>query len=239
MKDTIVKLRYKLFKMRFDAIILNACNQNLVGFYDDEVIANLRNYYYGGISLSIILLSIKRCAHRCYDRALMMTFGMGDDDYKIVCADIDGIRLNPEHVHDYNKLKKQGLPVNEHYGNHAFVERTLKDGRVLVYDTTAGLVYDKEVYYRLQHPKIVAIISKNDLLKDDDYLAILNDDGIINRQALPLLLPSYEESAKNEPSPYKEMLLQEIEIFKKQVDYEGLCKEIEAEKELSLRKIKP
>lgn len=217
MATKLDKLKWQLYQTKSKVLLAYGIKNGLIKFYDEEFIERLRHVYYGGVAGSILLLSTYTCNRHCYDRALLATFGMGDDDFKLVDADIDGITLNPI-------LKDKYANHDEHYGNHCFVERTDKNGIVWVYDTTDGLVYEKNLYYKMERPKITQINDKQATLDYIEYKDIKNANIEHDKYGLPIILPNIEKSVDR--CLYKDRLRQEIEMFKQEINYDGICKEI-------------
>ncbi len=122
--------------------------------YDEELIEKFRTVYEGGLPASILLLWHGMSNGHCYDRALLIAEALQDGNIQLVYATIDGIRLNPK--------VEQNNPM---YADHCFLERTTKDGRHLIYDTSMGLVIDKSLYWLLEHPKVRKINSKTEIAK--------------------------------------------------------------------------
>lgn len=150
----------------------------LITPYDDELIQNLRNIYYGSIPASIILLSNSLCNGFCYDRALLLSrvFLDSDDDVNLIYADVDSIKLNP-------------LYKNEKNYEHCIVERITKDNLHLIYDISTGLVYDKYIYWLLERPKVGKINNKQsikDFVELENYSDI-NDDKYGAIHILPMI----------------------------------------------------
>ena len=170
------KLRWKFYLMKERLIYDYGFKTGLIGGYDVEFIENLRNIYYGPFPLSLLILDVEGCIGKCYDRALLATFGFLDDEFVQVDADIDSITYNVFNIDDFrNSLGN--LPI--HYGNHSFIERTLKNGMI-----------DK-----------------------DKYL-------------LPTLLPIFERKVREGSGMYKSALLEEIELFKRKIGYDDICREV-------------
>ena len=221
------KLRWKFYLMKERLIYDYGFKTGLIGGYDVEFIENLRNIYYGPFPLSLLILDVEGCIGKCYDRALLATFGFLDDDFVQVDADIDSITYNVFNIDDFrNSLGN--LPI--HYGNHSFIERTLKNGNVLVYDTTFGLVYDKSIYYLLNRPKVTRINDKNEVEMYIEHKDIVNNNknGMIDKDKylLPTLLLIFERKVREGSGMYKSALLEEIELFKRKIGYDDICMEV-------------
>lgn len=227
MATVLDKMKWNLYQAKRSLLFAYGIKHGLIHPYEKELIENLRNVYYGGVPASIMLLCDELCAGRCYDRGLLVTFGFGDDDFQLVDADIDGITLNPKYV-------DSGF---EHYGNHCFAERTDKNGTTWVYDTTVGMVYEKNLYYMIERPQITKINSEEDTLAFCDYKDIKNADIERDKYVLPLILPTIESIAESSKDYYAKNLREEITRFKKEIDYDGICEErYQDMKRLGIRK---
>ena len=134
----------------------------LIRSYDNQLIENLRHIYYGGLPASILLLHGKLSNGHCYDRGTLITLGFGDDDFQVVDADIDSLKLNPAFIRD-----------DPMYADHCIVERTTADGRKLIYDTSCGFVFDKDLYWLMERPKVRHSNSKDSIKRfieeDEDF----------------------------------------------------------------------
>lgn len=193
----------------------------LIRAYDNKLIENLRHIYYGGLPASILLLHDKSSNEYCYDRGTLITLGFDDDDFQVVDADIDSLRLNPQYIDEYRSGKG-----SEHFGNHCFAERMVKDGTTLVYDTSIGLIFEKSLYYKLENPKITKINDKNSTLEFLYYDFQQDSDIERDKYALPLILPNIENCLTPTQPFYLEQLKQEIKLLKQEVNYEDICKEM-------------
>lgn len=222
--------KWKLFKNKQSFLFAIGVSLGLVRSYDTKTLENWRKVYYGGIPASIILLDDLLCNGQCYDRALLSTLGFGNDDFKIVHAAIDGIKLQPrfkihykDELKDYNDRIKNKQST---YADHCFVERTTKDGKVWVYDTTNGLVWDKKLYYLLEHPKVRLIRNKQETMDFCEYQDILNANINNDKYAALLILPLIEKHV-DKITVYQDALKEEIELYKKEIDFDGLRKEVD------------
>ena len=192
--------------------------------YNNKLIEKLRTIYYGGIPASILLLSNGMSNGYCYDRALLMAraFIDTDDDVKLICAAVDSLKLNPEYDCDEDPL----------YADHCFVERTTKEGQQLIYDTSSGFIYNKRLYWIMEQPVIRKVIEKDEIIRkvkeDEDYIP---EDIERDKYASPLILPLIESTYGRPTELYSqlgiELLQREIEHFKKVINYDAVCKEIE------------
>lgn len=223
MKKKLRQMRWNLYEYKSKRLLLLGLKNNRIRCYDDELIMKLRNIYYGGLPASIILLTNGLSNGYCYDRALLMSqaFLDSDDDVKLVYADVDSLKLNPKYIQ--NKYPN--------YADHCFVERITKEGKHLIYDTASGFVYDKKMYWLIEHPKIRHINDKESIIK------FVNDDMYYNSEDMerdkyisPLILPNIE---KCYGSPYEmysisgiELLQREVEHYKKEINYDSICEEI-------------
>lgn len=221
MATKLEQLKWKLHKKKYDILFDYGVKHGLIRQYDNQLIENLRHVYYGGFPASILLLHGKLSRGHCYDRGTLITLGFGDDDFQVVDADVDSLKLNPQLIDEcrYNNL-------SEHYPNHCFAERTTVDGTTWVYDTSVGLVFEKKLYYKMQNPKITKVNDRPTTLKFLYYDFQRDSDIERDKYALPLILPSIETCMKPIQPFYLEQLTKEIEILKSETGYDSICKEI-------------
>ena len=215
------KLKWSIWKKRTVLLTSYGIKTGRIHSYEKELIENLRHVYYGGIPASILLLCEEVCNGFCYDRGVLVTLGFSDDDFRVVDADIDGIKLNPKYI-DKNRENQ-----DPHYASHCFAERTKSDGTTWVYDTSMGLVIEKDLYYKMENPQITKINSKQETLNFCEYQDIKNSNINKDKYVLPLILPNIEYIASISSGIYHEELRQEIDLFKEKLDYDGICTEIQ------------
>jgi len=226
-------MKWDLHSYKQRVLLIWGLKNGLITPYDDQLIEKLRKVYYGGIPASVILLSDGMTNGHCYDRALLMSraFLDDEDDVQLLYADIDSLKLNPKFISD--------SPL---YADHCIVERITKDGKHLIYDTSAGFVYDKKLYWLMEHPKVRKINNKESIIKfineDEDFHP---EDVERDKYIAPLVLPMIEKTFGRPNEMYSllgiELLQREIEHYKKTINYDGVVKEISQDmKILGIRK---
>lgn len=161
----------------------------------------------------------------CYDRSYLAAFGFGDDDFKQVYACIDGILLRPDYIDKYQELNDEEKQ-NFHFGEHCYMERVKKDGTIWVYDPSHGLVYRKDIFDEIQHPRVIKVKFKKDVINSKEYQDIKNEDIEHSKYTLPVWIPKIETCLLVGQNFHMEALCEELELFKKEIDYYGLCREI-------------
>ncbi len=193
----------------------------LVFPYPDELFDALRPFSLGGLPASIVLFDNELCNGKCYDRARLMSLAFADS--KVIYADI-------------NSLRVQDIENAE----HAFVETTeFGSGKTWVVDTSIGLIFEKDYYYKFEQPKINHIFTKEILMQDPMLHEIISSNFANDKYMLPLYLPCVEASIKNSRHlgtvMYKEKILSELERFKKAIKYDDISAEIESDVKLMFK----
>ena len=178
-------------------------------------IEHLRSFYYENIPVSIIILCQELCNGNCYDTATLLAATIENEDYWIVEADIDGVKYNPKVIDEINKKRKQGKAIDEHYANHCFLEVKAND-MVWVIDTSIGLIIEKGLYYSLQNPVITKIINKENTTSCTKYKHVERD--LISTDIALFTIQFFEEMVKYNNKVYEDLLLEEIRLFKEQID---------------------
>ena len=233
MATKLQKLKWDLHQKKHRLLLLWGLSKGYIAPYDDELIEKLRNIYYGGIPASVILLSNGMSNGHCYDRALLMSRAFLDDegDVKLLYAAIDSLKLNPAFIRD-----------DPMYADHCIVERTTADGRKLIYDTSCGFVFDKDLYWLMERPKVRHSNGKDSIRRfieeDEDFHP---EDVDRDKYASTLILPMIELTYGRPTEMYTmdgiELLQREIEHYKQVIDYDGVCREIDEDmKRLGIRK---
>ena len=215
------KIKWELYKKKKHILILWGLKNGFIFAYNEKLIENLRNVYYGGIPGSVLLLCRVLCDGHCYDRSVLITLGFGDDDFNVINAHIDGIRLNPKYIDKNVKYP------SDTYDSHSFAERILSDGSSWIYDTSLGLVFDKRLYWLIEKPRIIKVNDKQATMNFCEWQDIKNADIEKDKYVLPLVLPMIEGYLDRHKELYEDYLKREIELLKKKINYSGLCQEIE------------
>ncbi len=201
-------------RKRRDEALSQGARDGKVFPYPKELIDRLRPYHYGGMPLSILVLINELCNGKCYNTAIMMSLAI--DDAKIVHADIESLR------HFSGKKSAE----------HAFIETQEFGGdRTWVIDTSTGLVYDKEFYYKLEKPKVNMVFSKEEIMASPVTKSILACDFEKDKFALTLTLPivemALEQSLWLGTVIYKDFTKQEVQKLKDAIGYDAMQAEID------------
>src|SRR5574344_1076173 len=203
MTTKLEECQWKLYKRKYDLLFNYGLKKGLITSYDNQLLENLRHIYYAGIPASILLLNGHLCNGHCYDMGTLITLGFDDDDFQVVDADVDSIRLNSQFINEYEKIKN--------FANHCFAERILKDGKTLVYDTSVGLVFEKSLYYKLENPHITKVNDKKATLNFLDNTYQKDTNIKIDQYFLSLVLPYMEKNLVPIQPFYLDQLKKELE----------------------------
>ena len=219
---TISEFKKKLFEFKHTKMLVYGIKNGRIFTYPDLLFDKLRPYQIGGMPVSILLFITEMNNGFCYDRSLLMQLAF--KDCEIVHADVETLRV----------MHSEGNP------EHSFVVVKDKErNKEWVVDTSMGLIYDKEYYYKFEKPKINKVISKEECMDFIETKEIIAGDFENDKYALPLYLPFIENCVKNSrwlgTIMYKEKVLSELEIFKKAVGYDDIKKEIEEDMKLMRR----
>lgn len=157
--------------------------------YEDDLIEKLRNLYYEGLPLSIVLHSKYHCVTWCHHMAFQLSRGM--DDFKLIRGNINVYQVREE-------------------PNHSWVE---KDG--FVYDTTDGFKWKKEIYYQYFGAVPIETYNKDNYMNFEFYQQEL-EKAVIKPDDIELLLnlELVELLETEDPSLNHHTLLEEITIFR-------------------------
>lgn len=223
MATKIQQKKWDLHTYKRKKLLLWGLKNGYITPYGDVLIEKLRTIYDGGIPASIILLSDGLTNGNCYERALLMSRAfLDEEDVRLLYASIDSLKLNPLYVDREDPL----------YADHCVVEITTKNREHIIYDTSSGFAYDKKIYWLMEHPKIRRIDDKKtimEMLKLEEYYHPENLEK--DEYAAPLILPMIEMTYGRPTEMYSysgiELLQREIEHFKKEIDYDAICQEIE------------
>ena len=234
MESNLQKIKWDMHKYKSKKLLLWGLKHGYIAPYNDALIKKLRTIYDGGIPASILLLSDGMSNGHCYDRALLMSRAFLDEkgDVQLLYATIDSLRLNPKYSDTDNPL----------YADHCIVEVTSEDGTQSIIDTSEGFVYDKNLYWLMEHPKIRKINKKEAIIQFVASEAYYHPEDIErDKYVSPLILPMIEMTYGRPNEMYSmlgiELLQREIEHFKETIHYEEICQEIDDDmKRLRLKK---
>ena len=220
MLSKISRVKCNIFQKRYNKLLLFGLNHSFISFYDEELISKLRNIYYGCIPASIILLCDSLCNGYCYDRGFLLARAFLDteDDVKLVYGTVDSIKYNPN-------IKDKSDPM---YADHCFVEVKKTNGKCYVYDTSSGLVYDKDYYWFIEKPNVRLVRRKESIQEfiDSDPHRFEQDDNSLALNIIPLIEETYNNKNEIYSKEGIELLQKEVELYKKKINYDQLKEDI-------------
>ena len=85
--------KWERFQKKYHKLLLWGAKHGLVGMYPENLLDNLREYNYGGLPATILLLHRGMANGHCYDRGTLVSLGFGDDDFNILYGDVDSIKF--------------------------------------------------------------------------------------------------------------------------------------------------
>ena len=218
-----LETKAKIYYLKKKALLSFGFKTGLIRVYGSDLIERYHKIYYGGIPVSIILLSPPFCRGYCYDRTLLAAMGFEDTEYEYIQANIDGIKYSQDVMQEIAELKKEGKEPDPNYANHAYLEVKLS-GSTWIIDTTSGLAYSKKLWDFMENPQVTLRRSKQETMDYIEYREIKSADINKDKYATPLILPYFEKQISK--SAYKDLLVEEIEQYKKEINYDAVCAEI-------------
>lgn len=217
MREKLTQEQIKKLKKR-DKYLIKGAKKGLLFHYPDFIFDRLRPYCIGGMPASIVLFINEMCNGFCYDRSVLMQLAL--DDCRIVHANIDSLRILG----------------GEEYAEHSFVETTFGGKKWYVIDTSVGLVYDKKYYYKIEHPTINRVYTKEQCMNFREIKQIIASNFEEDKYALPMYLPFIEQAIEDSKHIgtvfYRDKVKKELELFKKAINYDAICAEIEDDMKL-------
>lgn len=214
--------KWQLHNFKIKNMMSEGLEMGIISQYDEALIQKLRTIYDGGLPASIILLSNGLSNGHCYDQALLLAraFLDTDDDVKLIYGSVESLRLNPNYID-----RKDAL-----YADHCFVERITIKGQHLIYDTSTGLIFTKEMYWLMERPRIREIVNKQEIIKlvekeEEQY----PDDYKRCDEVAPFLIPMIELTYQMDNETYAKinLLQREVEYYKQLIDYNALCEKVD------------
>ena len=218
MATKLDKIKWKLYNIRNTIYTVKGTLDDKIQYYDDDLIDKLSHVYFGGIPASVTLLTNELCNGMCYDRAVLLTTGFDkDDSFRVIRGNVASLALNPLYI---DKKKTDSM-----YAEHCVVER-IENGIAWIYDTSACVKIERDLYYKMQKFDIRHISSKEETINYFEYRYIKNADIEKDKYVLPITMPLVEEIVYNSQSFYKERVIKILEDFKKEIHYDDIINQI-------------
>lgn len=196
----------------------NAIKKGKIMPFDVATLSKLRRIYYSCYSGIIYLYGEETNFETIGNKVEILSHVFAAEDYNIVHAETDSTRDIA-----FFKYQRKHLDFNSYY--------EIKRGtKTYIYDTFSMLMFEKEVYEELEHPKISRIVPKkliqSNPLSSEDREAYRKPHDL---WLIRTLIVSLERSLEN--NPYQEILKKEIARYKEEIGYEDLllsnrCKEL-------------
>ena len=186
-----------------------AISEGKITDFDQIIITRLRKLYYGLYSGLIYMYMCPTTHNNMGDKVELLTHVLEDKDYNLIHGETNSTRSIDFENYDLEKLSfNSWLEVKE--GNKTWV-----------YDPFSLKKIEKEVYYKLENPKINQSISKSIIMNHpardrEDYNVY--HDGFNE-----ILIGVFNELEKNMNNhPFKYILSPEITRFKKEINFDDI-----------------
>lgn len=191
-------MNWEKYAEKYQALVDYGIQTGRVRAYDDSLLQKMRKVSYNGFPVSAVLLCPELCQGYCYQSVLLLAKALKDSKFRVVTADVDMLALNPVYLDKYRGM--DDVP----WANHCFLEETTPEGIVWVYDTSMGLIFEKNLYYEIQNPQIFTINEQEDFTEEYDF----------KEYAMPISLEILESMAIASENLYTAALLSEIDYIK-------------------------
>lgn len=192
-------------------IYMNAIKEGKITNFDPTTITKLRRLYYGLFSGLLFMYMDPYDFSKIGDKLELLTHVFEDKDYSIVHGEIDSIHEINFEEYDVDDLK-----------SNSWIE-VVEGHKTWVYDIFSMMKFEKDVYYKLENPKINSVIPKDLIINHpgrdrEDYQIYY--DGF--NEMLCLYFDRIEKDIDSHP--FKEILRPEITRFKEEINYEEIEK---------------
>ncbi len=225
MENNIFIQELKKDKARYEKFLL-AKREYLITEFDEEIKSRLRKIYWGGFFQALI-----------YIYYMPTDFETIGNKVELLAKVLEGEEFNIVHA---STISSRQTPFYEYNHNHldynSYIE--IKKGHnTWVYDLYSLLKFDKQVYEELEEPtshkndpnniSLLEVISSQKLeqvkkiVGEEDYSLHLKEIYVKTMEKISELL--------NQTHPYYGILLKEIELQKKQNNFEELKRQVEYE----------
>ena len=170
-----------------------------------ELLAKLKKTIYGGIPGNIYLYAFPTNFETIGNKIEILAWVFKNEKYKIIHANTNSTKEIM--FYKYN---------SKHLDFNSWIE--VKNGpKEYVIDPFSMLMIEKELYYEIENPEIIKVITSDEIDNHSIRSDIDFSEAFASYDSLLILMDTLEQLAKI--SPYKKYLEKEIEKLKAKVDY--------------------
>lgn len=202
-----------------------AISEGKITHFDQTTITRLRKLYYGLYSGLIYMYMEPTTFNNIGNKVELLTHVLEDKNYRLVHGNTESTQNIPFYMYGVEHLDfNSWLEVEE--GNKTWI-----------YDTFSLMKFEKEVYYKLENPKISKIVPKRAIMEHpgrdrDDYT--IYHDGF--NFALIGIFQKLDSTMSSHP--FKQILAPELTRFKKEINFDDVLLEwYDEEKEMKRKSL--
>lgn len=184
--------------------------EGLISDFDDYTLKNLRKIYYSFYSAILYLYGEPTNFYTIITKVEILALAFQNKNYRVVYGYTNSTR-------QINFLKYS----NNYLDYNSWIEVEI-DGKEYVYDLFSMMRFEKDVFYKIENPDIFKSLSKKRIeLQMSKYVS----DYLRPRDIWMLVdfIPEFEKKIENLSN--KDILLLELERYKKEIDYEKVVLE--------------
>lgn len=196
---------------RNNALDSGVLKQQRCAPFPEELFYKLKDLNLNGMPMGFTLMASELCNGKCYERSTELSFAF--DDCTQYYADIHSLKKN-------SITKSAEAKQNLFSDEHAFLENN-----GMVYDTSNGLVFDKDLYWRIEKPNVHLTYTKSQCTERLRLLGIFSQQPEDYKLLLLLAVQCYKKILKDpqylSTKVNQKFLQSEFTKFLKEVDYDG------------------
>lgn len=189
-----------------------ALSEGKITNFDQATITRLRKLYYGLYTGLIYMYMEPTSFHNIGNKVELLTHVFEDKQYNIMHGETDSTRDIQFFMYGV-----------EHLDLNSWIE--VEEGnKTWVYDTFSLMKIEKQIYYKLENPKVDKVIPKSVIM---EHPGRARDDYTIYHDGFNYMLIGIFKKLEKvmDKHPFKHILSPEITRFKKEIDFDGIILE--------------